>query len=185
MTQRAWGSYLYNIDAVITPFYWVRVIILGMVLWNLCLTVFLHVPMMVIWWRFAKLQYTEHALSCHYHYHCNHGHSDNCSLCHCRLLQWPAITRVGRQQATVTLLLALFLQTLKCVRIFIPIFLILLSGDVETNPGTYWFVACTVLLCRQSLPTNWSLVQAKCMGSTFLAHANYIVNREIFCPKII
>ncbi len=101
------------------------------------LVMILHMPMMMIWWSFAKLQYREHTQTCHYHYHCNHGLSDKCSLCsrHHQLRSSLSNTHTERQEPTATLMLALLKQILKCAQIFVPVLLILLCGDVETNPG--------------------------------------------------
>ena len=101
------------------------------VLWDMKLMALLHLPMMVIWGILARQQYREHTSSCHHHYHCSHGSKDNCSLCKRRHQQRRAET----QASTLILMLAVLVQILKCVRIFIPLLLILLSGDVETNPG--------------------------------------------------
>ena len=107
----------------------------GAVMWNMNLVFILHLPVMMIWWSFAKLQYLEHVKTCHYHSHCDHKLSDKCSLCSRERLRISSLN-TDRQESTLTLMMALLKQTLKCAQIIIPLLLLLLlSGDVETNPG--------------------------------------------------
>ena len=104
----------------------------GIVVWTMNIVIFLNFWLMMIWWKYANLEYAEHVKSCHFHQHSSHGLNDSCSLCS-RHQQLHLFTR--SPESTVTLVLALLRKTLKFIQVLFLVFLILLAGDVETNPG--------------------------------------------------
>ena len=104
----------------------------GMIMWTMNIVIFLNFWLMMIWWKYANLEYAEHVKSCHFHQHSSHGLNDSCSLCS-RHQQLHLFTR--SPESTVTLVLALLRKTLKFIQVLFLVFLILLAGDVETNPG--------------------------------------------------
>ena len=104
-------------------------LLLDAVVWNMGLLMFMNLPVMVTLGCFAWSQYTEHARCCHYHHHYRQCRRTNCSFCIHHGL------RENVFKTTSMKIIALFVQILKSARIFTLLFLILLAGDVETNPG--------------------------------------------------
>ena len=128
------------------------------VVWNFNLLMFVGTLLVVNLWCFAQSQYTEHMQSCHYHSHHDHCHKPTCSFClHHGLRQSLVKKRWSYWTSLASSMVSLLLQLLKCVRIFIPLLLILLSGDVETNPGPgqsmYNYVCKLILLIACGRPS--------------------------------
>ena len=110
-------------------------IFVGVVMWTMNMVIFLNFWLMMIWWNYANLEHAEHVKSCYFHQHSSHGRNDNCSLCsrHQQLLSSHLFTHT--HESTITVVLSLLRKTLKCIQILFLVFLILLAGDVEINPG--------------------------------------------------
>ena len=126
-------------------------------MWTMNMVIFLNFWLMMIWWKYANLEYAEHVESCHFHQHSSHGRNDNCSLCsrHQQLLS-SHLSNLNHK-STVTLVLALLRKTLKCIQVMFLVLLILLAGDVETNPGpgktlNHYYPPCTVSKIRMATP---------------------------------
>ena len=96
---------------------------------NVCVLVCLSLFLMGMLWRMAKFHWLDHSSS--YHHNTKH---DKCSLCsHYSSRKGCGLTLTGRLLVIAVIMLQK--PVLKSFRVVIPLILILLAGDVETNPG--------------------------------------------------
>lgn len=108
--------------------------IVGVVSWDLNSLVLLGLPVMKMFLLLAQTQYEEHSSL----YHSNSKR--NCSLCsHYEIKEHRchANSQISRLELLITMIVILASLKLaaKCSRFCAPILLLLLCGDVETNPG--------------------------------------------------
>jgi len=82
-------------------------------------------------WAFANNNYIEHFLACHFRYG---AHS--CSLCSNYHCHGDSVISLLKSRAVVAFITILLLKPdLPTIHLIIALLLILLSGDVEINPG--------------------------------------------------
>ena len=103
------------------------------IFWNTFLVVLLNFPLMILTQVLAWPHHMDHASS----YHHGNQHA-KCSLCrHWSTGQGHTLSLREGLVISVLVMALLFKSSVKCVRVALPLMLILLSGDVETNPGPY------------------------------------------------
>ena len=118
-------------------------IVAGPVLFDLYLTICLHFAVMFYWWRFAKNESQEHSKS--RHYNSKYCYS-NCYMCSHRWLRSTTTTTVTCWKDEVPITMVVPPLKHKCCHMRVVNYivdgsarvtrqLLLLAGDVETNPG--------------------------------------------------
>ena len=116
-----------------------------MMLGNVKMVILLNFPLMVMLWALARFHSLDHSSS--YHHHDKH---DKCSLCqHFSSSKGRSLSLTGRLVLSAIVMVLLLKLVLKYSRVVVPLVLILLCGDVETNPGPYgeYKIAVFLQLC--------------------------------------
>jgi len=102
-----------------------------MVWWNFLVMMSMSIPIMWFMWALANDNAIQHFLACHFEYGAR-----SCSFCsHYHFNSEYCISQLKKQAIMIKSMMVLLKPLFERGGLIIPLLLILLSGDVELNPG--------------------------------------------------